>query len=137
MLAQQIGSVAKELKDTHALAVALLFWAMVLGYLEGNPAEMARLASDLIELSTHQNFAFWLLAGEILRGWARSACGDAAEGLAWIEDGLRDYQATGSIRSVPFYLRLKAEVLYLADPTPEALEAITQAEALVERNEER
>ena len=131
MLAQQIGSVAKELKDTHALAVALLFWAMVLGYLEGNPAEMARSASDLIELSTRQNFAFWLLAGEILRGWARSACGDAAEGLAWIEDGLRDYRATGSIRSVPFYLRLKAEVLYLADRTPEALEAITQAEALV------
>jgi hypothetical protein len=38
---------------------------------------------------------------------------------------------------VPFYLGLKAEVLYLADRTPEALEAITEAEALVERNEER
>jgi hypothetical protein len=38
---------------------------------------------------------------------------------------------------VPFYLGLKAEVLYLADRNPEALEAITQAEALVERNEER
>jgi hypothetical protein len=61
-------SLAKELNDMHALAVALLFWAVILGHLEGNPAEMARSASDLIELSTRQNFAFWLPGGEILRG---------------------------------------------------------------------
>jgi hypothetical protein len=66
-------SLAKELNDMHALALALLFRAVILGHLEGNAAEMARLASDLIELSTRQNFAFWLPAGEILRGWARSA----------------------------------------------------------------
>ena len=72
-------SLAKELNDMHALALALLFWAVILGHLEGNPAEMARLASDLIELSTRQNFAFWLPAGEILRGWARSASGNTAE----------------------------------------------------------
>jgi adenylate cyclase len=69
-------SLAKELNDMYALALALLFRAMVLGHLEGNPAEMARLASDLIELSTRQNFAFWLRAGEIFRGWARSASGN-------------------------------------------------------------
>ena len=98
---------------------------------------MARLASDLIELSTHQNFAFWLPAGEIFRGWARSACGDAAEGLAWIEDGLRDYRATGSMLRMPYFLALKAEALHLADRTSEALEAIAEAEAWVERSEER
>lgn len=73
-------SLAKELNDMHALAQAL-FWAVILGHLEGNPAEMARLASDLIELSTRQNFAFWLPGGEILRGWARSASGSTAEGI--------------------------------------------------------
>jgi len=96
-------SLAKELNDMHALALALLFRAVILGHLEGNPAKMARLASDLIELSTRQNFAFWLPAGEILRGWARSACGDTAEGLAWIEDGLRDYRATGSMLRMPYF----------------------------------
>jgi hypothetical protein len=35
-------SLAKELKDMNALAMALLFWAVILG-LEGNPAEVARL----------------------------------------------------------------------------------------------
>jgi hypothetical protein len=38
---------------------------------------------------------------------------------------------------VPYYLALKAEALYLAHRTSEALEAISEAEALVERSEER
>jgi hypothetical protein len=50
---------AKELNDMPALAVALLF-AGELAHFQGNPAEVERLASDLIELSTRQNFAIWL-----------------------------------------------------------------------------
>jgi predicted ATPase len=130
-------SLAKELNDMHALALALLFWAVILGHLEGNPAEMARLASDLIELSTRQNFAFWLPAGEILRGWARSASGNTAEGISWIEGGIRDYRATGTMLRMPYYLALKAEALYLADRTSEALEAISEAEKVIERSEDR
>ena len=38
---------------------------------------------------------------------------------------------------MPYFLALKAEALHLADRTSEALEAITEAEALVERSEER
>ena len=38
---------------------------------------------------------------------------------------------------VPYYLALKAEALHLADRTSEALEAISEAEAVVERSEER
>ena len=49
-------SLAKELNDMHALAMALC-WAAILGYFERNPAEVERLASDLIELSTRHNFA--------------------------------------------------------------------------------
>ena len=38
---------------------------------------------------------------------------------------------------MPFFLALKAEALHLADRTFEALEAIREAEGLVERFEER
>ena len=38
---------------------------------------------------------------------------------------------------LPCYLALKAEALHLADRTSEALEAIAEAEAWVERSEER
>jgi hypothetical protein len=38
---------------------------------------------------------------------------------------------------VPYWLALKAEALYLADRTSEALDAITEAAVLAERSEER
>ncbi|MBV8350929.1 MAG: hypothetical protein JOZ21_01465 [Verrucomicrobia bacterium] len=38
---------------------------------------------------------------------------------------------------MPFWLALNAEALYLADRIPEALEAIGEAEKVVERSEER
>jgi serine/threonine protein kinase/predicted ATPase len=129
-------SLAKELNDMHALAHALC-WAAILGQAERNPAEVERLTSDLIELSTRQNFAFWLAIGAILRGWARSASGSTSEGIAWIEEGIRDYRASGSMLRMPYFLALKAEALHLADRVSEALEAVTEAEAWVERSGER
>ena len=107
----------------HGLAVVLL-WATILGHLERNSAKVARLASHLIELSTRQNFAFWLAGGGILRGWACSASGDTAESISWVKNGIADWRATGSTLVVPYYLGLKAEALHFADRTSEALEAI-------------
>jgi hypothetical protein len=67
-MAQAI-SLAKELNVTHATAESL-FFAAVLGCCARSCAEVERLASNLIELSTLQNFAFWLAGAEIFRGWA-------------------------------------------------------------------
>jgi adenylate cyclase len=114
-----------------------LWSAGSLGHFERNPAEVDCLASDLIELSAHHNFVHWLALGAIFRGWARSASGNAAEGIPWIEQGIRDFRATGSMLLVPYLLALKAEALHLADRTSEALEAINEAEAVIERLEER
>jgi predicted ATPase len=125
-----------SLNDMHALAHALN-WAAILGEAERNPAEVERLASDLIELTTRQNFALWLAAGEVLRGWARSASGDTAKGIAWIEDGIDGWRETGAMLILTYWLALKAEALHLADRVPEALEAISEAEAMAERSEER
>jgi tetratricopeptide (TPR) repeat protein len=128
-------SLAKELHDMHTLAGAI-FWAAILGYYERDPVDVERLASDLIELSTRENFELWLAAGAMLRGWARSALGDPAEGISWIEDGIGNYRTTGSAPP-PYLLALKAEALHLADRTSEALEALREAEAMAERSEER
>ena len=121
----------------HALAVRTMLGQRVSPTYERNPAEVERLASDLIELSTRHNFASWLAIGAIYRGWARSASGDTAEGIPWIEQGIRDFRATGAVLGLPYFLALKAEALYLADRTSEALEAINEAEALAERSEQR
>jgi hypothetical protein len=60
-------SLAKELNNMHGVAEAL-FFAACLGHHERNPAEVERLASELIELSTRENFSLWLAGGAILRG---------------------------------------------------------------------
>ena len=78
-----------------------------------------------------------LALGAIYRGWARSASGNTAEGIPWIEQGIRDLRASGTVLDLPGNLARKAEALHLADRTSEALEAIREAEALVERREER
>src|SRR5271166_3529921 len=129
-------SLAKELNDMSSLAVALYFGG-ILARFERNSAEVERLASELIELSTRYNFAFWLPGANVLRGWVRSVCGDTAEGIAWIEQGIKDYRATGSTLAIPMWLALKAEALHLADRTSEALETLREAQTLAERFEVR
>ena len=129
-------SLAKELNDTNALALALN-WASSLAHYERNRAEVDRLASEMIELSTRHNLVYFLSVGAIKHGWARSASGDTAEGISWIEQGIRDYRSTGTVLALPYFLSLKAEALHLADRTSEAIEAINEAEALVERFEQR
>ena len=120
----------------NGLAMALS-WAAGLDTNERKPAEVDRLASEMIELSTRDNFVYWLAMGAIYRGWARSVSGNTAEGIPWIEQGIRDFRATGAVLNLPYFLGLKAEALHLADRTPEALKAINEAEALVERSEDR
>ena len=108
-------SLAKELNDTHGLAAAL-WHAGWLAYFERNPSEVERCASDLIELSTRQSFAYWLAGGKVLCGWARSASGDTAEGISWIEEGIRDYQAMRAIRGVTDCLVLKGRSFAFCGP---------------------
>ena len=129
-------SLAKELNDTHGLAV-VLWCAAALSHFERSPAVVERCASDLIELSTRQSFALWLAGGEVFRGWARSASGSAAEGLLWIEKGIADWRANGSMWCVPYFLALKAEALHVVNRSSDALETIREAEAVVQRSEER
>jgi predicted ATPase len=129
-------SLAKELNDMHALTHSL--WnAGFLAHFERNPMQVERCASELIELSTSQNFASWLAGAKVVRGWARSVSGDTAEGIAWIEHGIENMRAAGWTLCLPYALSVKAEALHLADRASEALETLREAEALAETREER
>src|SRR5262249_21397670 len=78
-----------------------------------------------------------LALGAIWRGWARRVSGDTAEGIPWIEQGIRDFRATDTVLGLPQYLALKAEALHPAGRTSEALEALNEGETLAERFEQR
>jgi hypothetical protein len=119
-------ALAKKLNNMHGIAQALHF-AACLNHYGRDPAEVERLASDLIDLATRQNLAIWLARGTILRSWA-ALRPSRLKGISWIEGGIEDWRATGATLCVPFFLALKAEALYLVDRTSEALKAIKEAE---------
>jgi predicted ATPase len=128
-------SLAMELNDMHGLAVTLST-AGWLAYFAHNRVEVERYASRLVEVATRQHFVFWLAGGKVFSGWARTAAGDRAEGISWINEGIQDFRAIGAIQ-LPGWLLLKAEALHLADRTADAFEVIEEAHAHIESYGER
>ena len=112
--------VAKRLENTHGIAVALHF-AATLCYMEQNPTEAVRLSSELIELSTRQHFPHFRAFGTALLGWTRSVAGLFTQGISWMDDGIEELQTSGALLPISSLLGAKAEALYLANRTSEAL----------------
>ena len=129
-------SLAKELNDMATLTNAI-FNSGILAHYERDVANAERSASDVIELSTRHNLPFWLAIGSILRGWVLSVSGEPVEGISWIEQGIKDYRAPGSTLGLPYFLALKAEALFAANRSSEALEAVEEAEAVTQKCEAR
>ena len=129
-------SLAKELNDMVTLTNAI-FNSGVLAHYERDVAQAERSASDVIELSTRHNLPFWLAIGSILRGWVLSVSGEPVEGISWIEQGIKDYRAPGSTLGLPYFLALKAEALFTANRSSEALEAVEEAQAVAQKFEGR
>jgi hypothetical protein len=128
--------VARRLKNTHGIAVALHYSA-TLCYMEQNSIEAERVSSELLELSTRQHFPHFRAWGTALLGWTRSVAGLFTQGISWMGDGIEELRTSGALLPIPSLLAAKAESLYLANRTPEALDTIREAEALVEKTEAR
>jgi hypothetical protein len=128
--------VAKQLENTHGIAVAL-HYAATLCYMEQNPTEAERISSELVELSTRQHFPHFRAWGTALLGWTRSVAGLFTQGISWMHDGIEELRRSGALLPIPSLLGAKAEAFYLAKRTSEALDTIREAEALVEETEAR
>ena len=128
--------VANRLKNTHGIAVALHF-AATLRYMERNPIQAERVSSELVELSTRQHFPHFRAWGTALLGWTRSVAGPVTQGISWMDDGIEELRTSGALLAIPSLLAAKAEALYIANRTAEALDTIKQAETLVEKTEAR
>jgi predicted ATPase len=129
-------ALAKKLNDVHGLVQALSVGAFI-GYCEREASEVQKIASEMLELSTRHNFAFFRSGAAILRGWAQSALGDTTRGVLSVELGIEAWRANGAIIDLSFWLALKAESLHLAGLTLKALETLKEAEQLIKRSEER
>src|SRR5271166_804295 len=57
--------------------------------------QVQRLASEMLDLSTRHNFAFFRSGAAILRGWAQSALGNTTQGVLSIEHGVEAWRGNG------------------------------------------
>ena len=129
-------SLAKKLNDVHGLVQALAVGGFI-AYCEREASEVQRLASEMLDLSTRHNFAFFRSGAAILRGWAQSALGNTTQGVLSIEHGVEAWRGNGMVIDLSLWLALKAEALHLAGLTFKALETLTEAEEVIQRSEER
>jgi hypothetical protein len=128
--------VAKRLKNTHGIAVAL-FHSATLCHMEQNLAQAERVSSELIELSTRQHFPQFCAIATALLGWARNVRGLFTQSISWIENGIEELQTKDALFPILSLMAPKAEILYLANRTSEALATIREAETLVEKTQAR
>jgi predicted ATPase len=89
-----------------------------------------------ILLATEQGFPFWVAFGTMLRGWALAEQGQVEEGITQMRQGLAAWRAAGANGGRPYFLGLLAEACGKARQLEEGLTLLTEALAVVEKNEE-
>jgi class 3 adenylate cyclase/predicted ATPase len=129
-------TLAQELAHPFSLAYALT-WASTVHQLRGELQAVQERAEVLIALSTEQGFPYWFAFGTILRGWAMTAQGAGAEGIAQIRQGLAAYRATESELLRPYFLFLLAEAHGKVGQIEEGLALLNEALDTVKRTGER
>jgi predicted ATPase len=88
-------------------------------------------------LAKDQGFPYWMAVGSLMRGWALAQQGQAQEGIAQIEQGLRAYRATGAELWRPYLLALLAEAHGTIGEPEAGLTALAEALTLAETTGER
>jgi predicted ATPase len=94
-------------------------------------------AEAACSLAMAQGFPSWMAQGAILRGWALAQQGQAQEGIAQIEQGLRAFRATGAEIERSYFLALLAEAYGMLGQPETGLTRLTEALALVDTTGER
>ena len=129
-------TLAQELTHPFSLAFALTVATTVHQFRREVQAVQER-AEALMTLSTEQGFPFWLANGTILRGWALTAQGEGAEGIAQIHQGLVARRAKDLQVHRPYFLSLLAEAYGEAGQPEEGLTVLVEALAIVDNTGER
>jgi len=129
-------TLAQELDHPFSLALALHFTAFLRQFRQEAQAVQER-AEALMALSTEKGFPFWLAHGTILRGWALTAQGAGAEGIAQMHQGLVAYRGTGAELQRLYFLGLLAEAYGKVGQIEEGLTVLNAALDTVNKTGER
>jgi predicted ATPase len=122
--------------EPASLAYAQLFGAVLSQYRRDTATTYVR-ADALMAFATAQGLGHRVELGRILRGWAVAMQGDAAAGVAHIQQAMEALQHTGLKLYRPYFLALLAEASGQAGQPESGLTALDTALRLVAATEER
>jgi class 3 adenylate cyclase/predicted ATPase len=94
-------------------------------------------ADAAVTLSTAQGLPFFAALGTSLHGWALAIQGQGEEGLAQVRQGLAAWRATGAALAVPYMCTLLADVCAHLGHPADGLQALAEADTLMEQHDER
>lgn len=121
----------------HIPSLAHGLWLKGMLAVIARDANMALIAAEeVLALARDVKLATPEASAQSFRGWALVQLGQVEEGVRWLEVGLSAWRAQNNLQFMPHRLCLYAEGLLLAGRRSDAVEAITEALQLVERNHE-
>lgn len=100
-------------------------------------AETHAAGEEQRRIATEQGFLFWHASGTLYSAAGLLLQGRAEAGLRQLREGLDAYRATGAGLGLSYYLGILGEALMKASRFTEAQQALQEAFALVEKNDER
>jgi len=129
-------TLAQQLAHPFSLSFALS-WVAVFHQFRREVQTAQEYTEASISVATAQGFPFWRARGSFLRGWALVHQGQTQEGIEQINQGMRDYRATGAELGRPYFLALLAEAYGIVEQPEAGLMVLTEALTLVDTTGER
>jgi len=133
---QEALRLGREISHAHSQAYALGFGAAH-HHFRREQKQVRECGEALVALAAEQGLVYWLAWGKIMYGWALAEQGEAAAGIDEIRSGLDAHQSAEAAMCRTHHLCLLAEAYRKAGRHREALTALDEALALVEKNEDR
>lgn len=119
----------------HAGSVAhALDYMVVLNRYRRRPAEVGRLADEMIRFAEDRGLPDYIGKGRLFRGWAQAMLGGGDAGVRDLLDGLSAQRESGTPEDFPVYYDMLAEALLSCRRFDEALVAVDEALALGARS---
>jgi class 3 adenylate cyclase/tetratricopeptide (TPR) repeat protein len=127
---------ARELDNPNSIGISLLFLAQLF-QLRREAQQAKVLADEVLAVGAEHGLPALSLWALLPRGWALAELGDAAAGLADIQEGMERRRAFGMGAVWPWFLALEADAYGALGEIDDGLRALDEALDWVQRNDER
>jgi predicted ATPase len=129
-------TLAEGLAHPHSLAYGFAHLAMFHQFRQERE-DARRYAEVATRISREQGFPFWLGAGLIFQGWARTTRHQLAEKIPSMHEGMALYRATDAAMWLPYFLTLVAEAYGAANQPDAGLRLLDEACTVMDSTQER